>query len=184
MVYEPREDTYLLRDSLPKDLSGLKVLEVGSGSGLVSVEAARRGADVVAVDVDPAAVAATRKAAYDAHVTVVACEGDLYEPVEGERFDLIICNPPYLPDEPKDPDVALDGGPEGWEFIDRLLAGAKGHLAEEGKVLLVFSSHSKPDKVALSLHKHGFSSKLLAKREMGFFEELFIVELKQDGSQG
>ncbi|MBW2983080.1 methyltransferase [Candidatus Woesearchaeota archaeon] len=183
MVYEPREDTYLLRDCLPKDLAGRKILEVGSGSGLVSVEAARRGADVVAVDVDPEAVAKTRKAAYDAHVTVVACEGDLYEPVEGERFDLIICNPPYLPDEPKDPDVALDGGPEGWEFIDRLMAGAKDHLADDGKVLLVFSSHSKPDKVASSLHKHGFSSKLLAKREMGFFEELFIVELEQDGSQ-
>ena len=179
-VYEPSEDTFLLRDNLPPHLEGMKVLEVGSGSGAVSVEAARRGADVVAVDVNPSAVQATRKAAYDAHVTVVACEGDLYEPVDDERFDLILCNPPYLPDEPKDPDVSVDGGPQGWEFIDRLLAGAKDHLTPEGKVLLIFSSHSKPDKVAISLHKHGFESKLLAKREMGFFEELFLVELVRD----
>ena len=181
MVYEPQEDSFLLRRCLPQDLSGVKVLEVGSGSGLLSVEAARRGGDVVALDIDPVAVAATRKAALDAQVTVVACESDLFEAVAGERFDLVLCNPPYLPDEPKDPDIALDGGPEGWEWIDRFLAEVGDHLTPDGRILLLFSSHSKPDKVAASLHAHGFVSKLLGKQEVGFFEELFVVELVRRG---
>jgi release factor glutamine methyltransferase len=181
MVYEPQEDSQLLRSCLPKDLVGKKVLEIGPGSGILSVACAQRGAEVVAVDIDPLAVKATRRAAMDAQVTVVVVEGDLFEPVSDERFNLIVCNPPYLPDEPKDPDVALDGGPEGWEFIDRLLSQAKEHLSDNGKVLLLFSSHSMPDKVAISLHKHGFVSRLLGKKEVGFFEELFVVELSQVG---
>lgn len=176
-VYEPEEDSFLLRDCLPHSLHGLKVLEIGPGSGILSVEAARRGGEVIAVDINPAAVKATRAAALDAHVRVVVCEGDLFEPVNDETFDIILCNPPYLPDEPKDPDVALDGGPEGWEFIDRFLSEAKPFLAKEGKILLLFSSHSKPDIIAGLLQKYGFSSKLLGKKEVGFFEELFVVEL-------
>lgn len=156
-------------------------MEMGCGSGIISVEAARRGGEVVAVDIDPEAVLATRKAALDARVTVVACEGDLYEPLNDESFDYIICNPPYLPSEPGDPDLSLDGGKEGWEFIDRLLAGAKEHLTLDGRVLLVFSSHTLPDRVADIIKRNRFSSKLLGKREVGFFEELFVVELVPDG---
>ena len=113
-VYQPAEDSYLMKQCLPINLQGKKVLEIGSGSGFLSVEAARRGAEIIAIDINPLAVKATRKAALDAKVTVVACEGDMFEPVTGELFDLVICNPPYLPNEPKDPDLALDGGPEGW----------------------------------------------------------------------
>ncbi|MBD3209485.1 methyltransferase, partial [Candidatus Woesearchaeota archaeon] len=180
MVYEPQEDSHLLRQCLPKDLSGKKVVEVGCGSGVISVACAQRGGDVVAVDVDPAAVAATRKAARDARVTVVACEGDLFGPVRDERFDYVICNPPYLPTDPKRPDVALDGGPEGWEFTARFLKEASDHLTDSGKALLLFSSHTKPDKVAALIHENKFSSKLLGKKEVGFFEEVFVVELVQD----
>lgn len=182
-VYEPQEDSFLLRSCLPDDLRGVKVLEVGCGSGLLAVEAARRGGEVVAVDINPSAVRLTRQAALDAHVTVVACEGDLFEPVAGERFGLVLCNPPYLPDEPRDPDVALDGGPEGWEYIDRFLSVVGDHLEDDGKVLLLFSSYSKPDKVALSMARHGLVSRVLAKKEVGFFEELFVVELVRDGSR-
>lgn len=181
-VYEPQEDSFLLRGCLPKNLQGKNVLEIGCGSGIISVEVARRGASIVAVDINPAAVRATRKAALDAHLTVVACEGDLFEPVNGEKFDYVLCNPPYLPDEPKDPDVALDGGPEGWEFIDKFLEGVGEHLVDTGKVLLLFSSYSLPDKVAESIHKHKFVSKSLGKKSVGFFEELFVVELVKDGS--
>ena len=177
MVYQPAEDSHLLRDCLDISLKGKKVLEIGPGSGILSVEAARRGGEVVAVDIDPSAVKATRKAALDAKVTVVAVEGDLFEPVNGEKFDIILCNPPYLPDEPKDPDIALDGGPQGWEFIERFLAGVNEVLADEGKILLLFSSHSMPDKVAESIHKYKFESKLLKRLEVGFFEELFVVKL-------
>lgn len=180
MVYEPSDDSFLLRSCLPSALAGLKALEVGCGSGVISVELARRGADVVAVDVDPAAVKATRQAALDAHVTIVVCESDLFETVIGEKFDLVVCNPPYLPTDHRDPDIALDGGSEGWEFIERLLSGVKEVLAQDGKIFMVFSSHTKPDKVASLLHTYGFVSKLVGKKEVGFFEELFVVELTRD----
>jgi release factor glutamine methyltransferase len=181
-VYEAGEDSFLLRNCLPTDLRGKKVLEIGSGSGILSVEAARRGGSVVAVDINPRAVACTRQAALDAHVTVVACEGDLFEPVLGEEFDLILCNPPYLPTDAKDPDIALDGGPEGWEFIDRFLSEAALYLAPKGRILLLFSSHSQPDKIAELFATYNLTSQLLGRKEVGFFEELFVVELQYHGS--
>ena len=53
-------------------------------------------------------------------------------------------------------------------------------LKEYGKVLLLFSSHSKPDKIAEIIHKNKFTSKLIGKKEVGFFEELFVVELTKN----
>jgi release factor glutamine methyltransferase len=178
MVYQPEEDSRLIIRCLPKDIQGKHVLEIGCGSGVVSVEAARRGAKVVAVDIDPAAVRTTREAALDARVTVVACEGDLFEPVAGERFDLILCNPPYLPDDPSDPDLALDGGREGSEFIARFLEGASEHLAEEGSIILLYSSKTGEEEVLSNVEENGFTCRPLARQGVGFFEELVVVELQ------
>jgi release factor glutamine methyltransferase len=120
--------------------SGERVLEIGAGLGLAAVLAARAGARVVATDVVPAAVETIRVNAALNGVTLDARLGDCYEPVAGERFDLICSNPPQMPTPPgrerDDAAAAADnGGRDGWLVLDRVIAGAAAHLRPGGRLV-------------------------------------------------
>ena len=120
--------------------SGERVLEIGAGLGLAAVLAARAGALVVATDIVPAAVEIIRANAALNGVTIDARLGDAYAPVAGERFDLIATNPPQMPTPPgrerRDATAAADnGGIDGWEILDRIIAGAPAHLAPGGRLV-------------------------------------------------
>jgi len=119
---------------------GERVLEIGAGLGLAAVLAARAGARVVATDIVPAAVEIIRANAALNGVTIDARLGDAYAPVAGERFDLIATNPPQMPTPPgrerRDATAAADnGGIDGWEILDRLIAGAPVHLVPGGRLV-------------------------------------------------
>jgi release factor glutamine methyltransferase len=120
--------------------AGERVLEIGAGLGLAAVLAARAGARVVATDIVPSAVAATRANAALNGVAIDARIGDGYAPVAGERFDLIASNPPQMPTPPgrerADATAAADnGGTDGWGVLDRLIAGAPAHLMPGGRLV-------------------------------------------------
>ena len=120
--------------------SGERVLELGAGLGLAAVLAARAGARVVATDVVPAAVDTIRANAVLNRVTIDARLGDTYIPVGDERFDLIASNPPQMPTPPgrerADATAAADnGGVDGWEILDRIIAGAPAHLMAAGRLV-------------------------------------------------
>ncbi|HEY5494692.1 MAG TPA: peptide chain release factor N(5)-glutamine methyltransferase [Candidatus Anoxymicrobiaceae bacterium] len=160
-VFIPRPETEVLVEKalevLPADTPA-RVLDLGSGSGNIalSVAAELPGSTVTAVDTDDAAVRLTRANAARAGVSesVEVMSGDLFEPLSGEAaFDLIISNPPYIPEgmreslpaEVRDfePAGALFAGPEGLDLIRRIVAGAPGHLAEGGWLALeVDESHA------------------------------------------
>lgn len=120
--------------------AGERVLEIGAGLGLAAVLAARAGARVVATDIVPEAVTAIRANAALNGVEVDARLGDCYAPVAGERFDLVCSNPPQMPTPPGpargDASAAADnGGLDGWELLDRVIAGAPAHLRPGGRLL-------------------------------------------------
>jgi HemK-related putative methylase len=119
---------------------GERVLEIGAGLGLAAVLAARAGAYVVATDVVSAAVETIRANAALNGVTIDARLGDCYAPAAGERFDLVCSNPPQMPTPPGrergDATAAADnGGIDGWEVLDRIIAGAPAHLVPGGRLV-------------------------------------------------
>jgi HemK-related putative methylase len=119
---------------------GERMLEIGAGLGLAAVLAARAGARVVATDVVPEAVDAIRANAVLNGVSLDVRLGDCYAPVAGERFDLVCSNPPQMPTPPDraraDATALADnGGVDGWEVLDRVIAGARDHLAPGGRLL-------------------------------------------------
>lgn len=134
-MYEPREDSYLLNTYVRKLVNG-KVLDMGTGSGIQAVAALENTDDVLAVDINPECVAHVQQKG------IRAVQSDLFSNVEG-KFDWIIFNPPYLPedsDEPEDSKLATTGGKEGHEILVRFLEQAKRHLTANGKILVVISS--------------------------------------------
>lgn len=118
---------------------GSIVLDMGTGSGVGAVFAARNAARVVAVDVNPEAVRCARinVLLHHAEDRVDVIEGDLFEPVADMRFDVILFNPPYFQGQPRtnfERALWSDG------LHDRFAEGLAGHLKQDGCALLLLSS--------------------------------------------
>ncbi|KYK23933.1 hypothetical protein AYK25_00780 [Thermoplasmatales archaeon SM1-50] len=150
-VYDPAEDSFLLLESLHIN-PGDAVLELGTGCGLIALACALKGAEVLCTDINPFAVQLTRRNKdRNVHHLIGAVEirqGDLFSVLKKkELFDLIICNPPYLPTKATERtggwfDIATDGGHDGLEVTKRFLEGVSAHLLPKGSAYFVFSSLS------------------------------------------
>jgi len=151
-VLIPRPETELLVDEALAHLPRVEkrgVLDLGTGSGAIAlaVKRARPEAVVTGADVSTAALAVARANAERLGLDVRFVESDWFERLAGERFDLIVCNPPYVASGDRafadlrfEPRLALDGGADGLEALRAVLAGAREHL-NEGGLLLVEHGH-------------------------------------------
>jgi len=164
-IYEPDEDSFLLAKQVRKHAFG-KVLDMGSGSG-IQAENAKNAKKILCVDIDPVAVKLLKKRGFD------ALQSDLFENVKG-KFDTIIFNPPYLPEDKYDKKPDTTGGHYGNEIIKRFLLQAKKHLNKNGIILLVVSSMT-PYFLEL-FKKYGYNSHKLSEKKL-FFEVLFVYLL-------
>ena|SRR3989344_2505465 len=162
-MYEAAEDSFLLAKFVREYAKG-KVLDVGVGSGILMKAALEKTSNVKGVDIDKEAVEYCKKKGLN------VIYSDLFSNVK-EKFDLIIFNPPYLPeDEIKDKD--LIGGKKGYELIERFFLNVDKFLNKNGKILILFSSLTNKNKVN-EIIKKKFKFKLL-KEENYFFEKLFV----------
>ncbi len=176
-VYPPSEDSILLIESLDVK-PGERVLEIGCGSGIVSMHCAAEGCEVVAGDINPRAAELTRRNFADNRLAAEVVETDVYSAVEG-RFDSIIFNLPYLPvDEEGLLAKAWSGGPDGLGPLPELLRGAPEHLREGGRVVVVVSSLM--DASALKDALEGYEIRTLGESKL-FFEKLSVLEIRGFG---
>ncbi|MEL7670805.1 HemK2/MTQ2 family protein methyltransferase [Methanobacterium sp.] len=178
-VYEPAEDTFLLAENLDIQRRD-EVLEIGTGTGLIAVTAAQKSKKVTATDINEDAVkCALKNTITNRTYNVELKQGNLFEPVKDEKFDLILFNTPYLPteeDEKLDDELnaAFDGGLEGRETIDKFIEEVKDYLNEGGRVQLVQSSLSDNEKTIQKLDALGFEASITAS-EKCFFEEIVVI---------
>jgi release factor glutamine methyltransferase len=172
-VYEPAEDSELLAESL-EIAPRTDVLDMGCGCGLLAILAAKAGANVTAADINPTAVALTHKNASANGVTVKTLLSDLFMNIAG-KFDLIIFNPPYLPD--KD----IIGGSEMWskrDTIERFISHVGAYLKLEGTVLLLVSSLTPLNDIASLFKRNGFSAEVIAQRKVPW-ETLSVLRARR-----
>jgi release factor glutamine methyltransferase len=142
-VYQPREDSFLMIKAInvkPKE----KLLEIGTGAGIIAIHCAKAGADVTAVDVNPHAVNCAKINTVLNKVKVKVLESDLFSNVSG-KYDKIIFNPPYLPSDKKDKfyDISYSGGKTGLEVTNKFLRESLKHLKTQGDIYFILSSLAK-----------------------------------------
>ena len=167
-MYIPSDDTFLLADCI-KQYSGRWALEIGVGSGVLLNLLEKNFANVAGSDIDMRALEHCRGRS---GAMLVCC--DAASAFAG-RFDLIVSNPPYLPDD-KVRDTTVHGGPAGIESTVHFIESALPLLAHGGRMLLVVSSFA--DSFALDLLvKEKKMSKKVVKEKRLFYETLSIVEL-------
>ncbi|MDQ6671429.1 MAG: methyltransferase [Chloroflexota bacterium] len=142
---------------------GARVLDLGCGSGAAGIAAAGRACEVVAVDINPAAVRCTRTNALLNNVEVDAREGDLFAPVRADRFDVVLFNPPYYRGVPRN---ALDHAWRSPDLIERFSGELADHLTDTGRALVVLSSDGERHAFLGALDRAGFRSILVAERDL------------------
>lgn len=162
---------------LKQNLKGKKLLEIGCGSGAISILAAKQEANVTCCDIHPPAVQTTLKNAEKNHITVTCLISDLFEKIEKNKFDLILNNPPYYPKNPKTTEEHAWYAGENFEYFERLFGGAKEFLAPSGQILLVLSDECNTTLINEIAHKAGFEDQIVYNRT-NFIEKTFIIQYK------
>jgi len=200
LVYEPAEDSFLLLDALEQDLvksfegnrseDVVNILEVGCGSGIISTAIAKsekllngRLPCVFALDVNPNACLLTEKTGEANRVATSSLHTVLFDGRHCRRnpfrvqFDIVICNPPYVPILPgenlEDKNSGLlqqswDGGPDGNRFIHPFLSNVLHLLNDDGILYLLLSTWNDPEMLVKDVaHPNGLSGVQIIKRTAG-----------------
>ena len=179
LVYIPSDDTFLLAENL-EIREGQSVLEIGTGSGLVSMYASLLTDDVTATDINYNALELAEKNFKLNNINTIKLEfGDLFEPVKDKKFDVILFNTPYLPTDSDDIinddlNYAFDGGLDGRKVIDRFINEVYNHLNDKGIVQIIQSSLSDNNRTLDMFDRNGFVAEI-AESEKFFFEEIVLI---------
>jgi len=174
LIYEPQEDSYLFSEVLEEFLPSLldinpdlNFLEVGSGSGIQLKKVRDLGVkNILGLDINREAVEHCKTLGFEVF------HSNLFEKVQG-KYDLIIFNPPYLPEdllEDKESKLATTGGSNGSKIINSFLMDSKSYLKKGGKIFLLTSSLTK------GINWSSYKKELIKERSL-FFEKLFIWRL-------
>jgi len=180
MIYPPSEDSFLLANEVERYISKLKynhlkVLDMGSGSGIQAKTAIKAGAkkeNVLCADINEEAIKELKKQ------KLSTIKSNLFSNIKG-KFDLIIFNAPYLPEDKYDKGIDTTAGKKGYEIIIKFLKQAKNRLNKEGIILLLFSNLSKPKIILSEAKKQKYKSEKLSEQDMGFFEKLFVYKIRR-----
>lgn len=143
-----------------------RALDLGTGSGIGAVFAARAGYAVTAVDVNPEAARCARINALlnGLEDRIEVLHGDLFAPVAGRCFELVLFNPPFFRGEPT---RWRDAAWRSRDVLERFAAALPGHLAPEGRALVVLSSHGEGASLLGALEGRGMEPEVSAVRDFG-----------------
>ncbi len=169
-VLIPRPETEILVERIVSDCAhrqGLNILDIGTGSGAIAISLAQRlpSAQIVAVDISPKAlnVAIKNELKLLQHPRITWLESDLFERVEERHFDVIVSNPPYIPNDEVleaevvdfEPHLALFGGIDGLDIYRKMVPMAADYL-KPGGMMYVEAGHDQARCVSEIFGLYGF----------------------------
>lgn len=180
-VYEPAEDSFLFAERLQVK-AGIRVLDMGTGTGILGILAAKQASEVLSVDLNPYAVRCSKRNAQlnGTFKNMRFLQGDLCTSLaKTAKFDLILFNAPYLPSEPGEEASWLGrswaGGPSGRQVIDRFISQVTSHLEQSGEVLLMQSNFANIEETKLKFEALGMRVKVVTQLALPFFETVALI---------
>ena len=166
-TYQPAEDTFFLADHI-EDEKGKTALDIGTGTGFLVKILSDSFDLVIGTDIN---INSLRQQAAPIRNRICCNAADVFS----KKFDLIICNLPYLATD-EIIDIATDGGTEGFEIPSQIIKSALPCLNKSGKFIFVTSSLSNFQKLIDMVNSEGFRARILARKKL-FFEDLILVQV-------
>ncbi len=184
-VYQPAEDSYFLIKIVSnyisklnkKEKQDLKILDMGVGSGIISEKLLELGINkkyILAVDINEKALIQVKN-----NLNIKTKKSNLFSNIDKKnKFDLIIFNPPYLPEHKYDKKLDTTGGKKGNEIILRFIKQLPSYLNNNAIVLILTSSLTPINKILAKIKEHNLIINKIAIKKL-FFEELYVWRLKK-----
>lgn len=166
----------LLQFLEPLNLKNKNFLELGCGTGLISVLAAQKGAVVTSSDINPKAVENVGLNALNNDVEISAIESDLFQNLKGKNFDFIVINPPYYPKEAKSRAEEAWFCGSNFEYFQKLFSGLGNHINENTKVYMILSVDCELERIQEIGSKFNFKFNLeLETKKWGEANYIFAI---------
>ena len=172
-MYFPSDDSIFLSD-IVNQYHGQLALEVGTSSGIILKELSKNFRIAIGTDLDLNSLIHSQSILKNDKL--ICC--DAASALHNVKFDLIVTNPPYLPNNPNHVDKTIDGGPSGIEVSIHILTSALDKLTKTGKILIVVSSFSNKKKLERFIVENNLVMKQIAKKNL-FYESLEIMEISR-----
>lgn len=179
-VFHPKyffSTKYLLKQLTTLPLSGKSFLELGAGNGLISISAAKRGAQVLASDISELAVKTLTQNAKDNNVSIEIIKSDLFDQIPKQTFDIIAINPPYYPKQARnDLEMAWYCG-VNFEYFHALFSSIKDYMTPESMVLMVLADGCDIPKITSIAKSNGLEFVLFHKQKI-WWEQEYIFRIQ------
>jgi release factor glutamine methyltransferase len=160
------------------DFQGKSVVDIGTGSGLLALFAAQKGAIATALDIHPLAVEAARSNAESNRLPLRVVQSDLFDALAPAAFDAVLINPPYYPRAPRtDAERAFFAG-ENWGYFEKLFSQLHAYIHRGSQVWMVLSEDCNLLKIKELAQSQGFSMEIVFERKK-WGERFWVLECQR-----
>ncbi len=186
-VYKPSDDSILMLDALDTlpPLNDMTCLDVGTGSGVLAIKMAKMGCKTTGSDISLRSLMLASRNAIINGVSIEFVQGNLTHHFRDKSFNIVVFNPPYIPEEPKrdiELSIAWAGGIDGRRLIDGLITDLPRILKEKGISLILHASYNLPHKTIINASELGMVGKIIMRRKLAF-HELLVVEVRNERAE-